>query len=109
MVIHEQATLNDHVKFVSYTGKYPNLCSGTLTLLIDGAEYRFGDGCGFSEPASEYKKFWTSGGRCGRTSHDYGEWIIDAALLPSKFRQYASEIDLVFNANVEKGCCGGCQ
>ena len=27
---------NEHVKFISYTGKYPNLCSGIITLEIDG-------------------------------------------------------------------------
>lgn len=27
---------NNHVKFVSYTGNYPNLCRGDLTLEIDG-------------------------------------------------------------------------
>ena len=30
------------VEFVSYTGTYPNLCSGVLTLRIDGEEVRFG-------------------------------------------------------------------
>ena len=34
---------NENVKFVSYTGEYPNLCSGTLTLEIKGKKYRFGD------------------------------------------------------------------
>ena len=29
------------VKFISYTGEYPNLCSGVLTLEIDGKEYKF--------------------------------------------------------------------
>lgn len=27
------------VEFVSYTGKYPNLCSGVLTLKINGKTY----------------------------------------------------------------------
>lgn len=31
----------DHVKFVSYTGKHPTLCSGNLTLLIDGENVEF--------------------------------------------------------------------
>ena len=26
----------ENVKFISYTGKYPNLCCGDLTLEIDG-------------------------------------------------------------------------
>lgn len=43
----------DHVKFVSYTGKYPTLCSGNLTLLIDGENVEF-DGI--------KDRFWESGG-----------------------------------------------
>ena len=31
-----------HVEFISYTGRYPNLCSGILTLRIDGKEVTFG-------------------------------------------------------------------
>lgn len=30
------------VKFISYDGKFPNLCSGVLILEIDGKEYKFG-------------------------------------------------------------------
>lgn len=33
-----------HIKFISYTGKYPNLCSGVLTLEIDGRIIKFGNG-----------------------------------------------------------------
>lgn len=43
----------DHVKFVSYTGKYPTLCSGNLTLLIDEETIEF-DGI--------KDRFWESGG-----------------------------------------------
>ena len=32
----------EHVKFVSYDGEYPNLCTGTLVLNIDGTDYSFG-------------------------------------------------------------------
>ncbi len=29
------------VEFVSYDGKYPCLCMGTLAIKVDGKEYRF--------------------------------------------------------------------
>ena len=37
-----------------------------------------------------------------------GEWQIDVERIPEQFRKYTTEIDEVFNANVEYGCCGGC-
>lgn len=37
-----------------------------------------------------------------------GEWEINAEDLPEEFRNYAYEIDKVFNENVERGHCGGC-
>ena len=99
----------NHVEFVEYTGKYPNLCRGVLTLRIDGIKYRFGwgDGCDF-EP------FWSTGGSCGfldnyiDASVTQGEWVIDEEDIPIQFRNYASEIYDVFNSNVDYGCCGGC-
>ena len=51
---------SQHVKFISYTGEYPNLCSGTLTLEIDGIEYTFGGG--YKEPKTDFRRFWSSGG-----------------------------------------------
>lgn len=33
-----------NIKFISYTGEYPNLCRGVLTLKIDGKILRFGYG-----------------------------------------------------------------
>lgn len=100
---------NKGVKFVSYTGKYPNLCSGILTLEIDGKEYKFGGYNNNCLPA-----FWSSGGSCGFTNgyeNSYintGEWNVDVAYLPKELKEYANEIDEVFNNNVNYGCCGGC-
>lgn len=57
-----------HVEFVSYSGKYPNLCSGVLTLRIDGLTYAFGHEVGsFDFKTSKFKdhncaQFWHSGG-----------------------------------------------
>ena len=31
-----------NIEFVSYTGAYPNLCSGILTMKVNGKEYEFG-------------------------------------------------------------------
>lgn len=87
------------VKFVSYSGRYPNLCSGILTLNIDGIDVIFGNK--FIDNTAQYPRFWESG--CG------DEWKIDVMELPEDFRRYAAEIDRVFNENVEHGCCGGCR
>ena len=100
---------NDHVKFISYNGKSPCLCMGTLVLEIDGTKYSFG---GIEE---KFPSFWSSGGTCCFSS-DWeknvtdGEWIINVNKIPEQFRQYAVEIDELFNNNVEHGCCGcgGC-
>lgn len=97
---------NNHVKFISYDGKYPCLCMGTLILEIDGTKHSFGR-------KGKFLKFWSSGGACGFTGNweanvTNGEWIINVDNIPEQFRQYVSEIDEVFNDNVTYGCCGGC-
>jgi hypothetical protein len=115
MVINRDVEHNaGHVGFVSYTGQYPNLCRGILTLNIDGKEVRFGD---FFKDTTwpTFPRFWTSGGRCGFKDGNYqnpytaiGEWLIDYTKIPMQYRAYADEINTVFNNNVEFGCCGGC-
>lgn len=116
LIRNDKSDENTHVKFVSYTGAYPNLCSGELTLEIDGDEYKFGhnySGRGW-EHDGNFGSFWSSGGSCGFTDNyaesyvNDGEWIIDADGIPDQFRKYASEIDRVFNENIPYGCCGGC-
>lgn len=96
-----------HVKFVDYNGKFPCLCMGTLTLNIDSKIVRFGQ-------QEKYNTFWRSGGECG-FKNDYtenyiteNEWVINIDDLPDEYKKYAEEIDIVFNANVPYGCCGGC-
>lgn len=91
-----------HVRFISYNGKFPNLCSGTLVLEIDGSLYTFGLG-------EQYNSFWVSGGGLDEDFCPYyGPWIIFPDELPENIRQYADEIGEVFNENVPNGCCGGC-
>lgn len=102
MLVNKGNTKTSRVAFVEYTGKWPNLCRGELTLKIDGVEHTFGWGC-------EFPAFWQSGG-CITADYDAtrGEWRIDVSELPAQFRELADEIDEVFNQNVDWGCCGGC-
>lgn len=88
------------VKFISYDGKYPNLCCGTLTLEIDGEVVVF-------KPEN---RFWYSGGNYSQDNifNFKNEWIIYQSELPDKYRMYVADIDRVFNENVEFGCCRGC-
>lgn len=105
----------EHVEFVSYTGSFPNLCSGVLTLKIDGVEVKFGhdyrkyDWKTGKYSDNNYESFWSSGGGLDSDYCPYqGEWIIDERDIPDEYKKYIYEIDRVFNANVNHGCCGGC-
>lgn len=98
----------NHVEFVSYTGDWPNTCSGVLTLKIDGKEYKFGHK---KYKDDNYDQFWQSGGYIDLYSDEMvhvREWRVNVCCIPKEFRKYATEIDYVFNQNVPWGCCGGC-
>jgi hypothetical protein len=107
---------DSHVQFISYTGKYPNLCSGILTLKIDNKEVSFGKDYSLpdSENKSNFNSFWSSGGGCSFNDDwtesfvNRDEWIIYEDDLPEEYQKYAEEIEEVFNENVKHGCCGGC-
>ena len=127
MLVNKKESYTSRVKFISYTGGYPTLCSGVLTLIIDGVQYKFGHNYSnyhcdkdgnwhFTDEDPNdpnFDAFWESG---GSVSHDgnwnwevrQSEWAIDVDRLPEKFWDVAAEIDAVFNENVSHGCCGGC-
>lgn len=109
MLINRNNNETNHVKFVSYTGRWPNLCIGVLTLEIDGEKITFGYGFN-SKDEPKYNPFWSSGGGINLNYEETwkGAWRIDANKIPEQFRKYAAEIDEVFNDNVPLGCCGGC-
>lgn len=95
-----------HVEFVSYSGAYPNLCSGTLILRIDGKEVSFGD-------SGKYKEFWSPVGQCYFTEDwnpviKEGGWQVNDSDLPEKYQDYYYEIAAIINANMPRSCCGGC-
>jgi hypothetical protein len=85
------------VKFISYDGEYPNLCSGTLLLEINGApvelpgRMRSGGSVSFT---SDWEEIVTQ-----------GEWEVD---VPEEYKQYEEEINYIVNRNVRRGCCGRC-
>ena len=85
------------IEFVSYNGKYPNLCSGVLTLRVDGQIRQF-DWC------------LISGGYCDVYEDlcKIGEWDIKDGVF-SDFTENEKElIRQLVNQNVRPGCCGGC-
>lgn len=128
MIVNEKSLDGPRVKFISYDGKYPNLCSGVLILEIDGKEYKFGhnydnfrrdpktDLWTFTDEDPNnpnFERFWCSGGNVSFNSNwdasvESGEWKIDVDDLPNQFWDVADEIDRVINENVPWGCCGGC-
>jgi hypothetical protein len=86
------------VEFVSYNGAWPNLCSGTLVLRIDGEDVTFPKYC------------MRTGGRVWFDKHyngyvEHGKWSVD---IPEKYANLKDEIEYCVNKNVRQGCCGGC-
>ncbi len=88
----------DRVKFISYNGRYPHLCTGTLVIEIDGEVYNLynslssGGGVSFT---ADWDEIVTS-----------GAWSVDG--LPVEIEHLRKEIEDVVNKNVRWGCCGGC-
>ena len=85
------------VEFVSYDGKWPNLCSGNLRLRIDGMTVLL-ENC------------MVSGGCCSfdEEYNDYigtGPWRVE---VPDHFQDKLDEIEECVNQHVRWGCCGGC-
>lgn len=83
------------IEFLSYDGKYPCLCVGTLSIRVDGKTYHL-----------DY--VLRSG---GGITNDYetveGPWEVDLSDYPD-LEPYKEEITNVVNENIEYGCCGGC-
>ena len=86
------------VEFVSYNGKYPNLCRGTLFIRVNGEEISL-------------ENYLISGGRRWFDKEwnghvEKGDWQFSQ--LPDNLEPYRDEILKVVNENVPHGCCGGC-
>lgn len=86
------------VEFVSYDGKWPNLCRGKLVLSIDGVTVEFPDYCMNSGGSVWLDEEWME-------QVDCGPWSVD---VPEKYAHLRGEIEFCVNAHVPHGCCGGC-
>lgn len=87
------------IEFVDYTGEYPCLCSGTLTIKVNGKEYEIDH-----LRSGGYVWFDDNWGDHVET----GPWRIDEDDIPEEIRQYKDEIEDIVNEHVPHGCCGGC-
>ena len=84
------------VKFISYDGAFPNLCSGELVLEINGVRRNDFELC--------------SGGRVWFDDNwddhvESGPWTV---YVPEDLEGLKEEITKVVNDNIPWGCCGGC-
>jgi hypothetical protein len=81
---------------IDYDGSYPNLCSGTLIVYIDGKRWDFPDYC------------LRSGGGLNEDYDPYiGDWSLSA--FPEGFPEILKEeVVEAINSEIPYGCCGGC-
>lgn len=89
------------VEFVSYDGRYPCLCYGTLVLRIDGKKVTLPSGCLISGGLVTFDDDW-----CEEVFD--GPWSVDPTEVPIEYHDRLEEIKECVNANVPWGCCGGC-
>ena len=109
------------IEFVSYDGAYPNLCSGTFIVKIDGKETSFGrrflreheKKSGIA--LADYPRFWISGGGVSFDDewneivyHDEWQLNFEEKDYPKHIVELMPELIKAFNENVPYGCCGGC-
>ena len=82
------------VRFIDYTGTYPNLCSGKLKLWIDGVYITLPEGC------------LESGGEVDLCYENIvrAPWKV---VFPAFLEPYREEIERCVNNNVEFGCLRG--
>lgn len=117
------------IEFISYSGAYPNLCSGILLLRINGQLWAFNyadcmdwdlegikaveDARGKEKVFTCHDKFWDTGGRCyiskkGEEHVEQDSWGLVYENVPPELKDLADDLIAVFNDNVDYGCCGGC-
>ena len=99
---------NVNVK-ISYTGRYPNLCSGKLVVVIEGSkksewdkEWIFPDYCLSSGGGVSFDEHWSE-------HVSSGAWSVKEDSWPKSFPKSLKAIVLeAINNKIPQGCCGGC-
>ncbi len=85
---------------IKYDGAYPNLCSGTLIVIIDEKEWLFPAFCMISGGSVSFDSDW-----CENVSS--GSWSISE--WPEGFPEdLKTDVVEAVNDVVSQGCCGGC-
>lgn len=84
------------VKFISYDGAFPNLCSGELVLEIDGVRRNDFELC--SGGCVWFDDNWED-------HVESGPWTV---CVPKDLEGLKEEITRLVNENIPWGCCGGC-
>lgn len=92
--------MNKRLIFISYDGKYPNLCSGKLIMALDGKKIVFPNHCLSSGGSVRFIKKW-------KEVVSIGEWGIST--YPPDFpEELKGEAERLINIEIPPGCCGGC-
>ena len=85
---------------VLYDGKYPCLCFGNLTVIINNIKWKFPDNCLLSGGSVSFDKDWIS-------EITEGDWVIDK--WPEGFpEELKEEVLEKINNTIPLGCCGSC-
>ena len=91
-----------NVKIVSYSGCYPNYCSGILVVDVDGKTYEFEQFAVRSEGSVWFDNSWTE-------HIDYGPLKVADDKFPDGFpEECKSKLNELLSTELEHGCCGGC-
>lgn len=86
---------------VRYTGAYPNLCSGILTVTVDVTKWEFPAGCLRSGGDVSFEMD-------GSETVTDGEWSVRE--WPEGFPEDKKQPTLdAINSSIPHGCCGGCE
>ena len=88
------------IKIISYSGNYPNLCSGKLIVSIDAKEWVFLNHCMSSGGGVWFDSDWSEhieGGPWGISNWPEG--------YPEEAKDQTTKL---VNDQISWGCCGGC-